>query len=165
MKKLYDWKRFWCRRDGFINLDDNGFLSDPVLENSIYHPTDVVPFNKIGNYPCLIILGSAGVGKTTTLNKEFTFRLNAMCIADMSQKLHYALWSKLYTYLSDEVYQWLGKVAHVPEHHFYFEGEVEATVTDVVYSRNIYNRDQLRRTLSWDEYIEVGRPEEVSADW
>lgn len=68
---MYNWKRFWCRRDGLINLDDNGFLYNPESEYSIYHSTDVVPFSNLEKYPCLVLLGSAGVGKTTVLQHEF----------------------------------------------------------------------------------------------
>ena len=32
LKELYDWKRFWCLRDGTFSLDDQGYLrvSEPV---------------------------------------------------------------------------------------------------------------------------------------
>ena len=63
----YQWKRFWCSRTGIINLSDSGFLVDPESEYAKWTPSDVVPFEKIVNVPCLALLGEPGTGKSTTM--------------------------------------------------------------------------------------------------
>ena len=59
--------RFWCRREGKLSWDDLGFLEDPEVS---YNP-DLVPFSKISNVPCLVLLGEPGIGKTTELKQEY----------------------------------------------------------------------------------------------
>jgi predicted NACHT family NTPase len=67
---LYNWKRFWCPRGGRINLWDRGFLADPDGEwGSALNP-DVVPFQAVAQFPCLILLGEPGIGKSTALRGE-----------------------------------------------------------------------------------------------
>ena len=39
---LHDWKRFWCRPEGRINLSDEGFLVDPEAEYGAALNPDVV---------------------------------------------------------------------------------------------------------------------------
>ncbi len=63
----YRWKRFWCPRDGVINLSDGGFLFDPEAEYSSYLARDVVPFEQIAHQPCLALLGEPGIGKSTAM--------------------------------------------------------------------------------------------------
>jgi predicted NACHT family NTPase len=68
--KTYNWKRFWCPREGRLNLSDNGYLWDPDAEfGSIYNP-DVTPFESISKYPCLALLGEPGMGKSTAMQSE-----------------------------------------------------------------------------------------------
>lgn len=67
---IYDWKRFWCPRDGVINLGDNGFMHDPEGEYYQYIKSDVVPFEKISQKACLILLGEPGIGKSTAMLDE-----------------------------------------------------------------------------------------------
>lgn len=68
--QIYNWKRFWCPREGKINLSDGGYLSDPESEwGHIYNP-DVVPFESIAKNPCLVLLGEPGIGKTSTMQAE-----------------------------------------------------------------------------------------------
>jgi len=62
-----NWKRFWCRREGRIILDDDGYLSDPDSGMGALFNPDVVPFEKMRSTPCLILLGEAGIGKSRTL--------------------------------------------------------------------------------------------------
>ncbi len=70
MTKGFDWKRFWCPRDGSINLSDRGFLSDPEGNWSKYLNPALVTFERLAELPCVVLLGEPGIGKTWTLQKE-----------------------------------------------------------------------------------------------
>ena len=63
----YPWKRFWCPRDGKMNLSDGGFLYDPESKYADFIQPDVVPFEKIAHIPCLALLGEPGIGKSTVM--------------------------------------------------------------------------------------------------
>ena len=65
----YPWKRFWCPRDGEMNLSDAGFLYDPDSKHAEWIQPDVVPFEKIAHRPCLALLGEPGIGKTTAMEE------------------------------------------------------------------------------------------------
>lgn len=71
MKQTYNWKRFWCKPEETIVLDDNGFLSDPDLNNKYFKATTAVSFDQIEGIQCLILLGEPGIGKSITLRSEF----------------------------------------------------------------------------------------------
>ena len=71
MVNKYNWKRFWCPREGTINLLDDGFLYDPETEYFKYVKSDVVSFEEISAKPCLILLGEPGIGKSIALSDEF----------------------------------------------------------------------------------------------
>lgn len=62
----YDWKRFWCPREGSIALERDGFLLDPD-ELPKYVRTDAVSFDVIKTTPCLLLLGEPGIGKTVAI--------------------------------------------------------------------------------------------------
>lgn len=68
---VYNWKRFWCPREGKISLSDGGFLVDPDWEYGSKLNPDVVAFSSIAHYPCLVLLGEPGIGKTTALRAEY----------------------------------------------------------------------------------------------
>lgn len=68
--KTYNWKRFWCPRTGKINLTDGGYLTDPDSKWGHIHNPDVVPFEKIANTKCLVLLGEPGIGKSSTMRLE-----------------------------------------------------------------------------------------------
>src|SRR4029453_16129040 len=70
-KHIYDWKRFWCPREGHYSLADDGFLVDPESEWARYYAGDVVSFESIEHFQCLVLLGEPGSGKTTTLEREW----------------------------------------------------------------------------------------------
>ncbi len=76
-RPVYDWKRFWCSREGSINLSDRGFLVDPDSRYGAQLNPDVVDFPAIANIPCLILLGEPGIGKSCALSTEYE-RLMAM---------------------------------------------------------------------------------------
>jgi hypothetical protein len=64
----YPWKRFWCPRNGAINLSDGGFLYDPDSEYATYSGTEAVAFEKIAHLPCMALLGEPGIGKSAALD-------------------------------------------------------------------------------------------------
>ncbi|MEW6185122.1 MAG: hypothetical protein AB1585_05210 [Thermodesulfobacteriota bacterium] len=70
-QKNYNWKRFWVKREGQLNLADNGYLFDPDSEwGRIYNP-DVLSYTAISSTPCLILLGEPGIGKSTAIQLEY----------------------------------------------------------------------------------------------
>jgi len=66
-----NWKRYWCKQDELVTLDDSGFLFDPEIKETFYKKTDVLPYSEISNLNCLVLLGEPGIGKSTTLQNEF----------------------------------------------------------------------------------------------
>jgi len=66
-KQIYSWKRFWCPRSGSINLADGGYLPDPDEEWGRACNSGLVSFEAIADLPCLVLLGEAGMGKTTAI--------------------------------------------------------------------------------------------------
>ncbi len=68
--RIYNWKRFWCPREGNIYLIDGGYLYDPNSEwGAIYNP-DVVALESIVRIPCLGLLGEPGIGKTHAMQAD-----------------------------------------------------------------------------------------------
>jgi len=70
-KQNYNWQRFWCSTTGNLKLDYSGFLQDPEAEYGSFLNPDVINFDAISNIPCLILLGEAGIGKTTVIEQEY----------------------------------------------------------------------------------------------
>lgn len=68
--KNYDWKRFWCPRDGSINLIDGGYLADPDGPYGNHLNPALRPFGEVSQLPCLALLGEPGIGKTSTMQAE-----------------------------------------------------------------------------------------------
>ena len=66
----YDWKRFWCPRDGSINLTDRGYLADPDGPYGNYSNSSLRSFGEVSELPCLALLGEPGIGKTSTMQVE-----------------------------------------------------------------------------------------------
>jgi hypothetical protein len=69
-RNLYDWKRFWCPREGRFDLADRGFLVDPEDALAWFGRSDVVSFESIADAPCVVLLGEPGIGKSTALELE-----------------------------------------------------------------------------------------------
>lgn len=65
---LFDWPRFWCPREGRFSLSDRGYLVDPTGDMGQYINKDVVGFNAFSEVACLVLLGEAGIGKSTAVN-------------------------------------------------------------------------------------------------
>jgi len=70
MAKTFDWKRFWCPRGESFDLSDGGFLSDPKGEWSKYLNPNLVTFDRLAEFPCVVLLGEPGIGKSLTLENE-----------------------------------------------------------------------------------------------
>jgi hypothetical protein len=66
-EKRYQWKRFWCPKEGSYALDERGYLLDPKSEYSKYYQTDAVDWDALANTSCLALLGEPGIGKTHAL--------------------------------------------------------------------------------------------------
>lgn len=73
MKSLntkYNWKRFWCPREGKIILTEDGFLDVPDSEKEPLFMNSVVSFESIPDYPILILLGEPGIGKSNAIESQ-----------------------------------------------------------------------------------------------
>lgn len=68
--KIYNWKRFWCPREGSINLGNSGFLYDPDDQYGKALNPDLVTLKDIIDVPCLVLLGEPGIGKSTTIKTQ-----------------------------------------------------------------------------------------------
>jgi hypothetical protein len=69
MKKThYNWKRYWCLRDGGFHIDANGFLLRGEYLNK-----DTIEFESIAETPCLVLLGEPGIGKSRALQDAVEF--------------------------------------------------------------------------------------------
>jgi hypothetical protein len=64
------WQRFWCPREGVIQLGSDGFLVDPQSDWGHLRNPDVQPVDFLTEIPCLVLLGEPGIGKSTTLQAE-----------------------------------------------------------------------------------------------
>jgi predicted NACHT family NTPase len=111
----YNWQRFWCPTTGNLSLDYSGFLYDPESEYGNSYNPDLVKFEAISDVPCLILLGEAGIGKTTAIKQEYK-----KVEAKLQQSQDNYLWFSLGDYDSDnnlcnaifrnEIFNnWLGK--------------------------------------------------------
>jgi len=69
--QCYKWKRFWCRREENFYLSDGGFLSDPDA-GVLYSPnSNAHSFDDISSWPCLVLLGEPGIGKSRALESAY----------------------------------------------------------------------------------------------
>lgn len=62
----YDWVRYWYPRRESIKFDNEGF----PYEAGFLNP-NLVTLASIKHYPCLVLFGEPGVGKSTALTAEF----------------------------------------------------------------------------------------------
>ena len=65
----YNWTRFWCPREGTVNLSDGGFLYDPESKYGDTLNPHVRKFDQIAATPCLVLLGEPGIGKSHELEQ------------------------------------------------------------------------------------------------
>ena len=69
-QSTYNWRRYWCPREGRYSLADGGYLVDPTTETGKLEHEDVRSFEDINQVQCLILLGEPGIGKSTALDAE-----------------------------------------------------------------------------------------------
>lgn len=67
---VYQWKRFWCLREGRVSLSDGGYLYDPDSDMGKLYNAGLLSFSEISATPCLVLLGEPGIGKTRTVRME-----------------------------------------------------------------------------------------------
>jgi predicted NACHT family NTPase len=91
----YNWKRYWCPREGEFILSSDGFLQDPG-ENHLFNP-DLVTIEEISAIPCLILLGEPGIGKSSTMQVE-----KEAIDTKIHEKGDKALWIDLRSYGSED---------------------------------------------------------------
>ncbi len=92
----YGRKRFWCPREGKVDLSDRGYLLDPDSEWGHLLDLDIVPFESISNTRCLGLLGEPGMGKTTALKREYS-----KIREQLESTMDIALWFDLGAYQTD----------------------------------------------------------------
>lgn len=68
---IYNWKRYWRLRGEEFHLEDSGYLPDPETEWGAHINPRLVQLKKLTDFPCLVMLGAPGVGKSTEFVSEF----------------------------------------------------------------------------------------------
>jgi Cdc6-like AAA superfamily ATPase len=65
----YEWKRFWLpRSEAAIPLSDGGYFPNPDSEYARWLNPKATTFELIDYYPCLVLLGEPGIGKSTAMD-------------------------------------------------------------------------------------------------
>jgi len=114
--RTYGWKRFWCPRDGSINLTDGGYLADPDAPYGDYLNPALRPFRNISRLPCLALLGEPGIGKTESMKAE-----RAASTAAVEAEGGKALWLDLRSCGSEQ--RLVDKLFASPEFVSWLEGD------------------------------------------
>ncbi len=67
-KHAYNWKRYWYKRGEELNIK-NGFLN---IQSNAYqnNKNNIIIVDSLGNKGDLILLGYAGLGKSTVMAQE-----------------------------------------------------------------------------------------------
>lgn len=114
--RTYDWKRFWCPRNGSINLIDGGYLADPDASHGSYMNPALRSFQGIAQIPCLALLGEPGLGKTEAMKAERSV-VDATVMAEGGK----TLWLDLRSYSSEQ--RLVDKLFGNPEFISWLEGD------------------------------------------
>jgi len=69
--QTYQWTRFFYARGGKIRFQDNGFIYDIESAYGNLANPDVKRFEDIISFPCLILIGEPGIGKSVTLSQGY----------------------------------------------------------------------------------------------
>jgi predicted NACHT family NTPase len=69
MSKL-DWQRFWCPVGSKVPLDPQGYLPDLSLPGAEYWLPETKTIDALERYPCLVLLGEPGIGKSTAIGGD-----------------------------------------------------------------------------------------------
>ena len=111
----YGWKRFWCPRSGSINLADGGYLYDPDEKWGKAHNPDLVSLEAVADFPCVVLLGEPGVGKSRELEKLKKFTQDSMCESSQILELNLRSCTNLREDLfEDEIFtSWLDTSNHL----------------------------------------------------
>lgn len=94
---LYNWKRFWSPRTSQINLANDGYLPDPEGEWTRSLNPLLVPFESIGEVPCLGLLGEPGTGKSFALGAQ-----RSAIEAKIKEQGGETVWLDLHQYSSED---------------------------------------------------------------
>lgn len=65
----FNWTRFWVTREGYLLLDDDGFLADPEGKRGSFRNPYALPFESVSGRRCAVLLGEPGIGKSTELER------------------------------------------------------------------------------------------------
>lgn len=75
----YEWKRFWLpRSEATIPLSDGGYFPDPDSEYARWLNPEARTYEFIDHYPCLVLLGEPGIGKSTAIKAACKYQDDKM---------------------------------------------------------------------------------------
>ena len=111
--QTYEWKRFWCSREGRYSLTSDGFLRAP---HKRYRVGDVSTFAEITDTPVLLLLGEPGIGKTFAITAER--EAIRMAVAERGEEI---LWPDLQEVSTPERFERI--VVETPEFQRWLRGE------------------------------------------
>ena len=165
MKKnvSFDWDRFICPRDVTIQFSIKGYVSTEYFMNSDLHPVSYMD-----QFKCSVLLGEAGIGKTTIFNN-----LEKLNNADSTK---YTLFEDLGTYDSSDSLRSLFKKeifdtwrSSDKSLELYLDSYDECRIPKLANIlikeiKNLNNRDRLKirvfsRSAAWPTILEKGLTE------
>jgi hypothetical protein len=65
------WKRFWYPRDDVLRMRPDGYLPDPEDTTGAHSFQLLLTTEELAAWPCLVLLGEPGMGKSTSLRELF----------------------------------------------------------------------------------------------
>jgi hypothetical protein len=79
----FNWIRFWVTREGYLLLDDDGFLADPEGKFGSLRNPYALPFESVSGRRCAVLLGEPGIGKSTELERVSRQGVSAPAVAEV----------------------------------------------------------------------------------